>query len=193
MQLSFIVGAILLSCASGFHVPSQYKHSQCRQVRGFRAATVKPFAVIAADTRLFGQKMNPAEKYFQLEELEDAETATTEVFLHTDQTVSVGETDGPLHIQASGTWSRLDNGGLSMTLSRTFRAGTEKEDFTAIGEFEFTVERQFTGEMTMVGGKVAVSGAVVAIDEVLGDKEVGFFNMIDTTDERGDAAAAPPL
>jgi hypothetical protein len=56
--------------------------------------------------------------------------------------------------------------------------------FTDMGEFEFDVVRTFTGEMTMVGASAAVQGGIHSSDEILGDQEVGFFNMIDTTDAR---------
>ena len=52
-----------------------------------------------------------------------------------------------------------------------------------MGEFDFEVERVFMGEFAKVGGNVAVTGSVHQIDE-LGDHEVGYFNMLDTTKER---------
>jgi hypothetical protein len=124
------------------------------------------------------------ERYFQLEELEDQETATTELFLKADSTVEFGKTDGPLYIEASGTWKELSSGKFDMILKRTFEAGTEQEKYTDMGEFDFEVERTFTGEMAMVGECVAVTGTMHALDAVLGDEEVGYFNMIDTTKER---------
>lgn len=124
-----------------------------------------------------------AKRYFQLEEMEDADTATTEVFLNADQTVDIGETDGPLFIGAEGTWKQNDN-EFEMVLTRRFQAGREGRVFTDMGEFEFDVVRTFTGEMTMVGAAAAVQGGIHSSDEILGDQEVGFFNMIDTTNER---------
>ena len=44
-------------------------------------------------------------EYYQLEELEDKETCTTELFLREDGVVDFGETDGPKYIAAAGTWS----------------------------------------------------------------------------------------
>lgn len=38
--------------------------------------------------------------------------------------------------------------------------------------------------MTKVGDSVAITGVMCAIDDVLGNKEIGYFNMIDATDER---------
>ena len=49
--------------------------------------------------------------HLQLEELEDAETSTTEVFLNDDFTVALGETDGPRYIASEGTWSEIFNQG----------------------------------------------------------------------------------
>ena len=49
--------------------------------------------------------------HLQLEELEDAETSTTEVFLNDDLTVTLGETDGPRYIASEGTWSESFNQG----------------------------------------------------------------------------------
>jgi hypothetical protein len=133
-----------------------------------------------------------ADRYFQLEEMEDAETATTEVFLNADQTAVVGKTDGPLFIKAEGTWKQNNdednnnnnNNAFEMVLTRRFQAGKEERLSTDMGEFEFDVVRTFTGELTMVGASAAVQGGIHSSDEILGDQEVGFFNMIDTTDER---------
>ena len=115
--------------------------------------------------------------------MEDADTATTEVLLNVDHTVTVGETDGPLHKTAEGTWKENDQ-NFEMVLTRRFQAGREGMVFTDMGEFEFDVVRTFTGEMTMVGASAAVQGGIHSSDEILGDQEVGFFNMIDTTNER---------
>lgn len=124
-----------------------------------------------------------AQRYFQLEELEDAETSTTEVFLNADRTVVVGETDGPLFMKGEGTW--IQKGSVfEMILTRRFQAGREGMVWTDMGEFEFDVVRTFTGELTMVGAAAAVEGGIHCADEILGDQEVGFFNMIDTTTER---------
>ena len=49
--------------------------------------------------------------HLQLEELEDAETSTTEVYLNGDHTVTLGETDGPRYIASEGTWSESFNRG----------------------------------------------------------------------------------
>lgn len=125
-----------------------------------------------------------------MEELEDEETCTTEVFLNDDNTVDVGETDGPIYTKASGTWEQPAYGSPSptsfkMVLTRTYEAGKEPTGSTDIGTFEFTVKRSFTGEQSMVGESMAVVGTMHHLmDGGAIDQEVGYFNMIDTTKER---------
>jgi hypothetical protein len=122
-----------------------------------------------------------ANKYFQLEELEDKDTCTTEVLLNDDSTISVSVTDGPIFKAASGTWTMMDENEFEMTLSRTYQAGKEKSD---MGDFEYTVERTFLGQITHIGACVAMTGSIHSMDSILGDENVGFFTMIDTTDAR---------
>lgn len=124
--------------------------------------------------------LDPSEKHFQLEESEDAETSTTEVFLRRDKTVEIGETDGPVFIDASGTWEHGPDGHFQMKLKRTFEAGKGPSKAQDMGEFNYVVERTFTGDLGKVGASVAASGSIHCQDEQLGDEEVGFFNLIDT-------------
>ena len=70
-----------------------------------------------------------------------------------------------------------------MTITRTFSVGQKSTD---MGEFSYDVERYFAGEIVQVGAAIAVTGAIHSADPTLGDVEVGFFNMIDTTDEKYD-------
>lgn len=138
---------------------------------------------------------------FQLEELEDAESACTDILLNSDLTLTVGETDGPRYVTADGTWSESlvglhsdDQSGdgsnfkryFSMKLRRTFVGGTEEKDSTDMGEFEYSVERRYDGECYLVGGSTfAMNGDILDVDEIFGERRVGFFNMIDTTVEEG--------
>ncbi len=130
--------------------------------------------------------------HFQLEELEDSEKSTTDIILNSDYTVTVGVSDGPLLSSSHGTWSgsestdgNQDKTFFDMKLSRTYVAGGDSKDDTGIGEFEYTVERTFKGEATLVGGSlIAMEGVVLDVDEIFGTREVGFFNMIDTTEAR---------
>ena len=132
------------------------------------------------------------DKHFQLEELEDSEKSTTDIILNSDYTVTVGRTDGPIISSSHGTWSESestdgnqDKTFFDMKLSRTYVAGGDSKDDTGIGEFEYTVERTFKGEAMLVGGSlIAMEGVVLDVDEIFGTREVGFFNMIDTTEAR---------
>lgn len=127
-------------------------------------------------------------KYYQLEEMEDRENCTTELFLKEDGTVLVGDTDGPLWTDAKGEWMIAPGtNDFVMTITRTFGAGQEN---SPMGEFEYQLERTFQGDMTEVGESVAITGVLLSEDPMTGeDKEVGFFNMIDGTDVRLDKRA----
>eukprot|EP01083_Nonionella_stella_P054480 143796_1 len=125
-------------------------------------------------------KNNAASLYFQLEEREDKDTCTTELFLKKDGTVLVFDSDGPLPISATGTWGQsTDKKFFIMNIKRTFGTGSDGRD---MGEFCFEVERSYEGTMTTVGEKtLAMEGAMHLVDEFRGDLKVGFFSMIDTT------------
>lgn len=120
-------------------------------------------------------------KFFQLEEMEDKETCSSEIFFAEDNTVTVGDTDGPLFSDASGTWEEGTNGSFKMTLKRTYESGTHSSD---IGEFKFDVERSFVGELAETGSKTSVTGTIHSLDELLGDRTVGYFSLIYTYDVR---------
>jgi len=119
-------------------------------------------------------------KFFQLEENEDKESCSTEIFLSNDGTVSVGDTDGPLPLQAIGTWKQTGE-KFDMIIKRTFGSG---QDGTDVGEFKFDVERIYTGLLGTVGSSLAVEGSMHLRDELKGDMEVGYFSMIDTTEAK---------
>ena len=106
------------------------------------------------------------------------------MFLRADKTVVLGETDGPLPKDATGVWSQEADGTFTMKIFRTFQAGQKGTEPTDMGEFTFTVERDFTGEMSRVGASVAMTGSIYDRDDVFGDRQVGFFSMIDTTNEK---------
>ena len=84
-------------------------------------------------------------KYFQLEELEDKESCSTEIFLSDDGSVTMMETNGPPPISAVGRWLQGENDEFKMTFVRTFGSGSSSRD---MGEFSYEVERTFTGEVT---------------------------------------------
>jgi len=123
------------------------------------------------------------DKYFQLEELEDKEDCTTEVFLRHDNTAVVGETTGPIFVSASGTWEQKLNGTFRMVIKRTYDAGRERHASTDMGRFQFEVERSYVGEITKVGASAAVAGTMHHLSE-FGDQQVGYFNLIDTSSAR---------
>lgn len=108
-------------------------------------------------TQLFETySLSTASKYFQLEEDEDKDICSTEIFLADDGTVKLFDTDGPLPIQASGTWSQ--NGDeFEMTIKRIFNGGL---DHTDIGEFQYEVTRRMKGDISLVGGLVSVQGGI---------------------------------
>jgi hypothetical protein len=127
-------------------------------------------------------------KYYQLEEMEDRENCTTELFLKEDGTVLIGDTDGPLWTSAVGEWVIAPGSNdFVMTITKSFQAGQDNSD---MGEFEYELERTFQGEMTEVGESVAITGVMLCDDPITGKgQEVGFFNMIDGTDVRSDKRA----
>jgi hypothetical protein len=116
-------------------------------------------------------------RYFQLEELEDADRHCTSVLLQTDGAAIIGVTDGPRIAGVIATWCFIEPCHFEMTLTRTYKAGHKHTD---MGEFTFDIERILTGKLVMVGAKLAVTGTILLDDN---RSEVGFFNMIDTTDE----------
>lgn len=156
---------------------SQTSSSSRTHMRSSPFTTKKPLTIM--------YRIRCENKYYQLEELEDADNCTTELFLKEDGTVDIGETDGPLFTKAVGSWEIKEN-SFAMTITKTFKTGNEKND---MGEFSFDVERVFEGDMTVVGGtEVAINGKIFAEDIITEkfEKEVGFFNMIDGTEQRLD-------
>mmetsp|Transcript_28051 Transcript_28051/g.42779 ORF Transcript_28051/g.42779 Transcript_28051/m.42779 type:complete len:200 (-) Transcript_28051:95-694(-) len=117
-------------------------------------------------------------KYFQLEEMEDKDRCTTELFLRADRRVQIGITDGPRHSDGVGTWEVQEGGTiLKMTLVRKFNAGDKKTD---MGEFSYDIRRNFEGSVTLIGNLVGIEGCTRAE----ANQEVGYFTMIDTTEDR---------
>ena len=119
-------------------------------------------------------------KTYQLEEREDSEICTTEVHLNPDRSVLVGDTDGPYFEASAGEWNVAPGtNDFTMRIQKRFRTGQSSTD---MGEFAFDVYRVYRGDMALVGDSVAITG--VMTDDHDSDKEVGFFNMIDGTDEK---------
>jgi hypothetical protein len=131
------------------------------------------------------QETAAADKYYNIEEFEDKDSCLTEIFLNPDGSVQAGITDGPVYSDFTGEWSVNEKDDFKMTLVRKYDTGTKnKKNPTGMGEFTFAVERIFTGTMSHVGANLSFEGVVHAMDEKLGDYKVGFFEMIDTTEER---------
>ena len=59
--------------------------------------------------------------------------------------------------------------------------------------FKILVTKTYSGEMSKVGESVAITGSMSTNDTTRGEKfDVGYFNMIDATDERmGDDKKVP--
>lgn len=125
-----------------------------------------------------------ANKFYQLEELEDKDDCSTEVFLKDDGSVIVGNSDGPIPVESSGEWE-LDGKDFKMTLRRVYDGGKKPSRFTDVGEFQYEVVRSYEGEIGHMGQEFAVNGGVIhSIHSELGDEKVGYFNIIDTTDAK---------
>uniref|UniRef100_A0A6V2DIK6 Uncharacterized protein n=2 Tax=Ditylum brightwellii TaxID=49249 RepID=A0A6V2DIK6_9STRA len=131
-----------------------------------------------------------ASKFFDLKEMEDKENACTDIYLSPDTTVLVGETNGPIPKDAKGTWIVSEDGtSFTMKILRTYDSGkdvvTDDDSISSSGDFTFHVERTFTGEVSKTeGGTLKIEGSMHNIDSSLGDMEVGFFTMVDTSDDR---------
>jgi len=77
----------------------------------------------------------PLAEYYQLEEMEDKDTCTTELFLRADGVIEFGDTDGPQPNHSEGRWTVPDGtNDYSMEIKRRFGAGQSNTD---VGEFDF--------------------------------------------------------
>jgi hypothetical protein len=123
-----------------------------------------------------------ANKFYQLEELEDKDDCSTEVYLKDDGTVTIGVTDGPPPVDASGDWELAGN-EFRMTLSRIYDGGHKSSRTTDVGEFKYEVKRFYEGTLGHMGEEMAVTDGIIhSVHAELGDEKVGFFNIIETTD-----------
>ena len=78
------------------------------------------------------------DKYYQLEEMEDIDSCTTELFLNAKGGVEFGDTDGPRFVTAEGHWLVAPGtNDFTMHIRRTFKTG---QDNTDMGEFTFESE-----------------------------------------------------
>jgi hypothetical protein len=125
-----------------------------------------------------------AGKEFQLDEQEDRDTEQTRLTLNADGTVTLQVTDGPQFKAFEGRWSVVDSPGekqFRMLLDRVYGGGMKPIFATDMGEFDYTVRREFFGDVVqVVGNVVGVEGIVHLLDNAdHKDYEVGYFALID--------------
>jgi len=120
-------------------------------------------------------------RYYQLEEMEDREDCTTQVFLSPDGSVAFGRTDGPPHHSATGSWEcdEEKSGTFTMVVDRVYKTGLPSKKSTDMGDFTFVVSRRFRGGVERVGERVAVEGRMERTDNGEFLCEVGVFSLID--------------
>jgi len=155
--------------------------TSCYNVIGFGISPILRSPMTKSCTEL--SAIRCYDKYYQLEEMEDRDTCTTELFLRADGVIEFGDTDGPKYMAAAGSWSvPPGTNDYNMVITRVFSAGSESSD---MGEFTFELTKFYKGDMTKVGESVAVTGVMSTSDTFDNTEvEVGYFNMIDATDER---------
>uniref|UniRef100_A0A6U0KI98 Lipocalin-like domain-containing protein n=1 Tax=Minutocellus polymorphus TaxID=265543 RepID=A0A6U0KI98_9STRA len=169
MLTKALIPLALCGCSSAFVSPA-VRYSQ--QITALNADGVT------------GHPSFVANKYYQLEELEDRDDCSTEVLLKDDGTVTTGATDGPPPSESSGTWEFAGD-TFKMELKRVYQGGEPPLKSTDVGEFKYEVKRSYEGELTHVGAEMAVTGGKIRLlHDELGDDAVGFFNLLDTTSAR---------
>lgn len=121
---------------------------------------------IGKSTRLYGIRCE--DKTYQLEELEDQETCTSEIFLQADRTIYFGDTDGPIPVECEGRWDvDPDTNSFRMAIKRTFGAGTDSRD---MGEFSFDGKWLFASILGLRSGSVRITDVVWLL---AGDSRLG--------------------
>ena len=73
-------------------------------------------------------------KYYQLEEREDRDSCTTELFLTEDRNVVFGDTDGPNYISALGSWEVNNGNDFAMLITRKYETGQKNSE---MGEYTY--------------------------------------------------------
>ena len=130
-----------------------------------------------------------AGKEFQLEEREDRDTENTRIFLNEDGSVTLQDTDGPQFKAYQGQWSITETTGdpmeksFRMRLDRVFESGMEARQSTDIGVFDYQVNREYWGNMSIIqGGIIQLEGVIHLLDDDNGiaNYEVGYFALIDS-------------
>jgi len=133
-------------------------------------------------------------KEFQLEELEDRDECETSLRLNDDGTVTLGQTNGPPVSSWEGSWAVIETATeadkpFRMRLTRTYEAGGSGTN--KLGDVSYSVQREFWGNIEMVGESVSVTGRTHGnpdanvdgneyVNELsLMESEIGYFTMID--------------
>ena len=135
------------------------------------------------------QKEALAGKEFQLEEREDQDVELTELWLNADGSVTVGQTDGPAVQSATGSWTILEttvnpaDQPFRLVLERTYAAGAAHTRAKQVGEFTYTVAREYWGSFvrtfdTAAGSVQEIEGIIRDRENV--DRELGYFALIDS-------------
>lgn len=110
----------------------------------------------------------------------------TNLWLNDDATVTLGETDGPIPIQYDGRWYMLETAveadkPFRLRLERTYESDGSNQD---VGSIQYTVKREFWGNIGIVGDRVEVEGVMHGLDERdQVECELGYFALIDSRGE----------
>jgi hypothetical protein len=101
--------------------------------------------------------------------------------------VTLGETDGPIPIQYDGRWYILETAAneadkpFRLRLERTYESDGSNQN---VGSIQYTVKREFWGNVGTVGDRVGVEGVMHGIDERdQVECELGYFALIDSRGE----------
>ncbi|EED93823.1 predicted protein [Thalassiosira pseudonana CCMP1335] len=185
MLSKLILSTALLSfTASGFvMMPNQ---AVMARMMAQRFAT--PSSSSTSSTSL--SKADLEGKEFQLEELEDKEESETELWLNSDGSVTLGQSNGPRVASCKGDWHLIETATqedkpFRMRLVRTYEYGTHSGS-NQVGEISYDVKREFWGNIEMVGDSISVSGTMHGLDDRDQiDCDLGFFTIIDAAASEG--------
>lgn len=105
--------------------------------------------------------------------------------MQADGTLKFGQTDGPPAEKSWGVWTYRDGGDkpFRMEIIRTYKTAEDKSGANQVGEFEYSVKREFWGNIKQIGEDiVTVEGTMHGDDETTDvnvDCELGYFSLID--------------
>ena len=122
-----------------------------------------------------------ADRSFQLQELEDSATCVSALYLKSDGSLKVGQTDGPAPSSVEGNWKyNEDEEELQIDLTRHYKGDN----------YTYEVQRYFIGhfdnkkdsDLAVFSGKIFRDSAT----DFTPDEAVGYFEMIIATDDLPD-------